>query len=120
MKPAFKPGKNIAMKVPAHEFDSTVAFYRDVLGLRQIPATSPDQFDSVTFEFGDKNLWLDKTAGLSQAEVWLEVETDDIEGAAAYLAEMGCARRDEIEPLPSDFRGFWISNPCNIIHLMVA
>jgi hypothetical protein len=27
-------------------------------------------------------------------------------------------RRDEIEPLPEGFKGFWISNPANIIHLI--
>ncbi len=120
MKPEFKPGKNIAMKVPAHEFDRTVAFYRDILGFTQTEADSPDQFDSVTFDFGGKNLWIDKVAGLSQAEVWLEVETNDIERAAAYLESAGCARRDEIEPLPDTFAGFWICSPSNIIHLVVA
>ncbi len=120
MKPAFRPGKNIAMKVPAHEYDNTVAFYRDVLGFKPKSAGSPDAFESIAFEFGDKNLWIDRIAGLSQAEVWLEIETDDREAAADYLAGMGCTRRDEIEPLPEAFSGFWISNPANIIHLVVA
>ena len=120
MKPAFRPGTNIAMKVPMHEFDKTVAFYRDVLGFEQKQASSPDRFDSVVFDFGGKNLWIDSIAGLSQAEIWLEVETDDTEQAGAYLADMGCVRRDEVEPLPPDFRGFWICNPANIIHLIVA
>ena len=120
MKPDFRPGNNIAMKVPAHEFDSTVDFYETVLCLQRKTTESPDAYESVVFEFGDKNLWIDRIAGLSQAEVWLEVETDDIEQAAAYLAEKGCIRRDEIEPLPRDFRGFWVSNPSNIIHLLVA
>ncbi|MDH3452178.1 MAG: hypothetical protein OEN20_07125 [Gammaproteobacteria bacterium] len=120
MRPQFRPGNNIAMKVPAHEFDRTVAFYRDVLRFKQKPASAPDQFDSVVFEFGDKNLWIDKIAGLSQAEVWLEVATDDTEQAGKYLAEMGCVRRDEIEPLAENFSGFWICNPANIIHLVAG
>jgi len=33
MKPKFNAGKNIAMKVPAHEFEKTAIFYRDILGL---------------------------------------------------------------------------------------
>ena len=118
MKPEFSAGKNIAIKVPTHEFNQTVAFYRDILGLPMMDATSPDQFDSVTFEFGDKNLWIDKTSGISQAEVWLEIDTPDIQQAEAYLAQQGCSRRDDIEPLPDDFKGFWISSPSNIIHLI--
>ncbi|CAB1080359.1 hypothetical protein D1AOALGA4SA_8042 [Olavius algarvensis Delta 1 endosymbiont] len=118
MKPIFKPGKNIAIKVPPHEYEQTVAFYKDVLGLVLKEASSPDNFESITFEFGDKNLWIDKISGISQAEIWLEIETDNINEAEAYLEAMGCARRDEIEPLPSDFKGFWISSPSNIIHLV--
>ena len=118
MKPIFIPGKNIAIKVPPHEYEQTVAFYKDVLGLVLKEASSPDNFESTTFEFGDKNLWIDKISGISQAEIWLEIETDNINEAEAYLEAMGCARRDEIEPLPRDFKGFWISSPSNIIHLV--
>ena len=118
MKPTFKPGKNIALKVPTHEFEKTVHFYSTVLGLEQIEGTSPDTFSSATFAFGDKNLWVDCIAGISQAEVWLEIDTDDVAGAKAYLVEQGCTLRDEIEPLPKDFNGFWLSNPSNIIHLV--
>jgi hypothetical protein len=60
MSAEFTPGNNIAMKVPVHEFDRTVAFYRDVLGFEEIEASSPDDIESVTFKFGDKNLWIDK------------------------------------------------------------
>jgi len=118
MKPIFKPGKNIAIKVPTHEYEQTVAFYKDVLGLNLKEASSPDNFESITFEFGDKNLWIDKSSGISQAEIWLEIETDNIKEAEAYLKTMGCTRRDEIEPLPIDFKGFWISRSSNIIHLV--
>jgi len=118
MKPTFKPGKNIAIKVPPHEYEQTVAFYKEVLGLVPKEMSSPDNFESKAFEFDDKNLWIDKISGISQAEIWLEIETDNIDEAEAYLKAMGCTRRDEIEPLPSGFRGFWISGPSNIIHLV--
>lgn len=118
MKPQFTPGENIAMKVPAHEFEKTVAFYRDVLGFEEIDAPSPDDFESVTFKFGDKKLWIDKIAGISQAEVWLEVLTDDIESASTYFRENNCIRRDEIEALPGGLKAFWLANPANIIHLV--
>ena len=120
MKPKFTPGKNIAMKVPEHEFDRTIAFYREILGFEEIDASSPDDVDTVTFKFGYKNLWIDKTPGMSQAEVWLEINTDDIAAAAEYFEKNNCIRRDEIEPLPEGFKGFWLANPANIIHLITA
>ena len=118
MKPDFRPGKNIAIKVPAHEFERMVEFYRIIIGLKQKDANSPDEFDSIAFEFGDKNLWVDKISELSQAEVWLEIESDNAADAKSYLEEQGCVIRNEIEPLPTGFNGFWLSSPSNIIHLV--
>lgn len=110
------PGKNIAMKVPSHEFERTVAFYRDVLGLRSLGGTT----EPVRFEFGDKVLWIDDVPTISQAELWLEIVTDDLDAAAAHFAALGVARCDEIEPLPDGFAGFWIASPSNVIHLVTA
>ncbi len=118
MKPEFKPGRNIAMKIPTHEYESTVGFYRDILGFRELSAIGIDA--TPRFEFGDKVLWMDCVAGISQAEIWLEVVTDNIEEALEYLPEQGCHRRDEIEPLPDGFQAFWVSSPSNIIHLVSA
>jgi len=36
MKPTFQPGRNIAMKVPAHEYQRTLAFYRETLALEEL------------------------------------------------------------------------------------
>jgi len=36
MSGAFEAGRNIALKVPPHQYEATVAFYRDVLGFRAI------------------------------------------------------------------------------------
>ena len=118
MKPNFSPGKNIAVKVPTHEYHKMVNFYGVVLGLKRKHANSPDSFESVTFEFGDKILWVDKVSGISQAEVWLEIETDNAVEAKKYLESQGCVIRNEIEPLPSSFNGFWLSSPSNTIHLV--
>ncbi len=112
--PRFKPGKNIAMKIPGPEFEATVAFYRDTLGLSQIQ-TEPE---SVVFEFGGKNLWLDRVDHISRAEIWLEIIADCIDLAAAHFETSGVIRRDGIEKLPDGFEGFWISNPARIIHLV--
>lgn len=119
MRPQFRPGRNIAMKVPVHEHEATVGFYRDVLGLREVDLEDTSEH-TPRFHFGDKCLWIDRVSGLSQAEVWLEIVTDDIDAAARHLEAHGCARRDEIEPLPDGPRAFWIASPCDIIHLVNA
>ncbi|MCK5789925.1 MULTISPECIES: VOC family protein [unclassified Ketobacter] len=116
MKPAFHPGKNIAMKIPTHEYEHTLRFYREILRFEELSARHPD--DTPRFRFGDKVLWLDCMPGLSQSEIWLEVLTDDIEQAADYFKASGCQRRDEIEPLPEGMKAFWVSSPSNIIHLV--
>ncbi|WP_439887709.1 hypothetical protein ACSX1C_00145 [Pseudomonas sp. MBLB4123] len=113
-KVTFAAGRNIAMKVPPHLYEATVQFYRDVLGLREITEHAP----AVGFEFGSNNLWIDSVAGMSQAETWLEVVTDDIAAAAQHLEAAGVVRRDEIEPLPQGFNAFWVSSPASIIHLV--
>lgn len=58
MNPKFEPGHNIAMKVPVHEYDDPVAFYRDVLGLTPILEQAPSRMESVGFDFGRKVLWI--------------------------------------------------------------
>ena len=114
LKPKFTAGRNIAMKVPPHQYSQTVEFYRDVVGLPLVEELAPN----VVFDFGGKRLWLDKVDQISHAEVWLEIHCEDVEVAARYLGSKGVVRRDEIEPLPRGFRGFWICNPASIIHLV--
>lgn len=118
MKPNYKAGKNIAIKVPDHEYDKTVSFYRDIIGLEERELSSSDQYESISFNFGDKHLWIDKLSGVSQAEIWLEIVTDDIAEAASHLEAHGVVRRDKIEKLADDFKGFWVCSPSNIIHLI--
>jgi len=119
MTPEFRPGRNIAMKVPVHEYDATVAFYRDVLGLKPITEPASSSTESLRFDFDGKVLWIDRVPSLSQAEMWLEIVTSDVAGASRYLEDHGCVRRDEIEVLPGGFKGFWVSSPANIIHLVI-
>ncbi len=113
-RPAFRPGNNIAMKVPTHQYEDTVAFYRDVLRFPTLAGYEP----AIVFDYGGKNLWIDSVDTLSQAEIWLEVVTDDVDAAAEVLVQSGIARRDEIESLPDDLSAFWISSPASIIHLV--
>lgn len=113
-QPRFAGGRNIAMKVPAHQWEATVAFYRDVLRLEVLPNDGP----SAAFRFGEACLWIDRCAQLSQAEIWLEVQTDDLAAATERLAAANVVRCDAIEPLPAGFKGFWIVNPAGIVHLV--
>ncbi len=110
----FSGGRNIAMKVPPHAFDATVRFYREVVGLEELPGHAP----SVAFAFGACTLWIDRVAGLSQAEIWLELVSDDVAAAADQLRAAGSVRCDEIEPLPEGFDGFWVLNPASVVHLV--
>lgn len=113
----FSGGRNIAMKVPPHLWDETVRFYRDVIGL-SVSKNVASSSTSICFDFGANRLWIDSVEALSQAELWLELNTSDIEGAARDFDSAGVVRRDEIEPLPEGFEGFWIQNPASIIHIV--
>ncbi len=95
-------------------YDATVQFYRDVLGLEAITKHAP----SIGFQFGSNNLWIDRVPGMSQAETWLEVVTDDVASAAKHLKAAGIVRCDAIEQLPEGFQAFWVSSPAFIIHLI--
>ena len=114
MNSRFAGGRNIALKVPPHQYDATVQFYRDVLGLKVLENHLP----AVGFEFGSNQLWIDRVTGLSQAELWLEIITDDVPAASTHFKAAGVVRCDEIESLPEGFDGFWISNPASIIHIV--
>lgn len=110
----FAAGGNIAVKVPPHQYEATVLFYRDILGFEQLKTEA----HSTAFKFGVCTLWIDSVPTVSQAEVWLEVVTNDLDQAAKALEVPGVVRCDEIEPLPEGFQGFWIMNPASIVHLV--
>lgn len=111
-----RAGRNIAMKVPPHQFEATVGFYRDVVGLPYLEACSSKH--SECFAFGSIKLWIDRVEHFSQAEIWLEIESDDTVAAARRLEAAGVVRCDEIERLPAMLDGFWITNPAGIVHLV--
>lgn len=117
MMPVSRAGLNRAIKVPPHEYDATLSFHRDTLGLTEVSGEA-DSTRTVRFRFGDKTLRIDRVDTISQAEIWLEVVNDDLQAAADHFARHEVFRRDEIEPLPDTIRGFWISSPANIIHLV--
>ena len=101
------------MKVPAHQFDSTIESYSR-LGIPILGRSST----SVTFQFGPMNLHVDKVANLSQAELWLEFIVSDAKAAAGYVEKASFVRCDQVESLPTDFPGFWVTSPSSIVHLV--
>jgi len=106
-QPVLSPGRNMAMKVPPARYEQTVRFYREVLGLEALP----DNDGQVGFHFSGMRLWIDKTPGLTRAELWLEVCCENLAATAGYLAGAGIERCDEVGELPAGFRGFWVRNP---------
>src|SRR5262245_19716040 len=114
MTARFDGGVDIAMKVPPHQFQATLAFYRDTIGLKPITDKAP----AIGFELGPNKLWIDEAPAMSQAEIWLELFTDDFAAAADHLATAKVVRCDPIEPLPAGFRGGWITSPANIVHMV--
>lgn len=110
----FKGGRNMALKLPAHRFESTLQFYRDTLGL---PVKM--MADGVpVVEYGPMRLWLDRSETASRSELWLEIVAKDADGAAAALEAAGVTRCDRVEPLPEGFRGFWVMSPADVVHLV--
>lgn len=106
-------GVDVAMKVPTHQYADVLGFYRDVVKLKEIGNDG-----TRGFELGPIRLWIDEAPGMSQAEVWLELFTSDFDKAAGHLQRSGVRRCDAIEPLGEGFRGGWILNPANIVHMV--
>lgn len=120
MTTTFTGSVNIAMKIPAADYEATVAFYRDVLGLN----VTEDKSDQPTVaqvhkvEFGPCTLWLDRIDTYAQPDVWLQVTTPDLTAAMTHLTAAGITTCDEIEPLAEGFEGHWIKNPAGVVHLV--
>ncbi|TES51864.1 hypothetical protein E2L07_14870 [Halalkalibacterium halodurans] len=112
MKPViqFVGGHNIALKIPKFKYEETVRFYHDIL---RLPYLGQEQ-GSYKFQLVPSTLWLDCMDNYSQQDVWLEVQTDDLEVASNHLNECGVDRRDEVE-IHEGAAGYWISDPCGTI-----
>ncbi|WP_096190489.1 VOC family protein [Evansella halocellulosilytica] len=109
-KAEFTGGSNIALKIPKFKYEETVHFYRDVLKLPYLGFIS----ESHAFQFGDTTLWLDCMENYSQQDVWLEIQTNQVQAVADYLRENDIHRRDEVE-VHENSDGYWISDPCGTI-----
>lgn len=108
--PGLRPGRNIAIKTPTHQWDDTVSFYRDRVGLEIVRTLN----DSIGFRFGEMTLWIDRVPHQSQVDVWLELFCNSPAGA---LQKLESPRRDELEPL-SGVVGHWTSDPAGTVLLV--
>jgi hypothetical protein len=61
-------------------------------------------------------LWLDKVGHQSQPDIWLELLTDDLDGALMRFGD-AVPVRDELEPLGS-LKAHWISDPAGNVLLL--
>jgi hypothetical protein len=107
-------GINIAMKVPSHQYEAVIAFYRDTIGL--VPFT--EKPGATGFVYGSNRLWIDEVGNYTQAEVWLELFTPEFGPTAERLVAAGVVRNDAIEDLGEGFRGGWFINPAGVVHLV--
>lgn len=114
MTAEIKGGIDIAIKVPTHQYQQTLDFYRTVLGLPEILDKPP----ATGFQLGPNRLWIDEAPAMSQAEVWLELFTPNFRQAAKQMEANGVVRCDAVEPLPDGFKGGWVMSPCNIVHML--
>ena len=114
MTSEIKGGINIAMKVPSHQYEAVIAFYRDVVKLPVFEEKAP----AMGFLLGPNRLWIDEAPNYTQAEVWLELFTSDHANALTHLEAGGAIRCDQIEDLGPDFKGGWIMNPANVVHMV--
>src|SRR4051794_5587152 len=114
--PQFSGGANIAIRCPAPPYEKRFAFYRDPLALPLIEKED----DGCFFQSAPNRLWIDRVPNLSQPDIWLELETNDTDAAAAFLKVNGVTRRDEVEQLREDFDGFFVAAPNGMIHLVIG
>lgn len=118
MKPVFNGGINIAIKIPKQKYEATVAFYRDTLGLEvtEKPINNPTVSSTHEVKFGPNIVWLDCVDNYTHSETWLELKTNDVEAAAAHLAEKGTQTCDELEEIPSNMH--WIMDPAGTVFIL--
>ena len=112
----FKGGCNIAIKCPATKYLSTVAFYRETLGLpilHYCPSCSKIKWSETT------SLWIDCLPSLTSHSVWLEINTSSTEAARSYLkGRKRVSMRPDVEIIPPGVDGFWVSPPNDMVHLI--
>ena len=114
----FIGGVNIAIKIPKNKYDDTVKFYRDILKLdvAERPIKNPTVSRTHEVNFGNNTVWLDCVDNYTHAEVWLELNTPDVNKATEYLRDKGINTCDELEEIPKDTH--WIMDPAGTVFIL--
>ena len=118
MRVSFEGGINIAIKIPKARYESTVAFYRDILKLQieERPIDNPTVSRTHEVKFGVNTVWLDCVDNYTHSETWLELKTPDVPAAMSYLAEKGIHPQDELEQIPDG--AHWITDPAGTVMIV--
>jgi hypothetical protein len=109
-----RSGPNIAVKVPPRQWDRTVRFYAETLGLPRIDSAGP----VMIFALGQDRLRIDRVESLTEPEVWLEFQTDSRATTTALLSDEGFVHGDSVDALPAGFKRFWIASRTEFMHLL--
>ena len=119
-QPTFGGGANIALKIPKAFFLDTIAFYKDVLGLdvQEHTPWSDSKQASYFCQFGPITIWFDQVDAFSKCDTWLEISADNMDSALKHFSENNVPVRNELEVLPKDMKGCWISDPAGNILLV--
>ena len=115
METKFEAGINIAIKLPKHKYDETVAFYRDILRLevKEVAIDNPTVSRTHSVQFGNNVIWLDCVDNYTHSETWLQLTVPDVEEATSYLKQNGVETCDEIEEIPKNMH--WIMDPSGTV-----
>lgn len=68
--------------------------------------------------FGLNTLWLDCVDNYTHSEVWLEINTLNVNDATDYLQENGVQTKDEFEQIPKGKH--WITDPAGTVMIISA
>lgn len=114
----FAGGINIAVKIPKAKYEATVSFYRDILKLdvAEKPIDNPTVSRTHEVRFGPNIMWLDCVDNYTHSETWLELRTNNIDNAVAYLKTNGTATQDELEQIPENMH--WITDPSGTVFIL--
>jgi predicted enzyme related to lactoylglutathione lyase len=118
MDTKFEGGVNIAIKIPKRKYEETVAFYRDVLKLEveEQAIDNPTVSQTHQVKFGNNVVWLDCVDNYAHPQVWLELKTNAIDEATAYLKRNGTETCDELEQIPENMH--WITDPAGTVLIL--
>ena len=114
----FAGGDTMILKCPSHKYESTVAFYRDILGLAVEQREGLREALSCAFEWGNgMHLIVVRTDKLTHPSIWLTVDTSDHTEGRSVIEAAGVLRTD-VEELPATIPGFFTSPPSDMLHIV--